>query len=697
MPKVKVNKFEGYSSIRSGITRKVEKASKIINLIINKGSLCNLPYPKVIKVNAFVSNPFYFMGVYKRLDNLSQPDILVVYYYYRIPGNNNLNYIFIGSSEGQGLASIGMNLESFWDIGFKPNFETLQYNIAHSKFIQIGKALHLLGLNHGRMIRLLPKAGIDGQTLVSLVGVKAPKSVSFLSAQAGSLTGTFSFGFSFTHKKIGIDTSNPLDGINDIIFYGADDVIESNVVVQSGTTVFTTENGLYRIYLPDNRLEPLVGIIEIYVKKVGQDFWYFVESVDINNTTRVDYVSDLVGGNHYRVLVNSVTQNPFRVAEFSARSVPEQSIHAIQFKDRIYYANGSVSVPNNHLQYSPLLSPEGPKRANYIEGVEIIGKSSESITGLLEYLGQLIIFKETEIYILTDDILTGELRLLFSDKGCVNRRGGSGCINIDNKIYFVALDGVYTYDGVSNPKKISNDIEENLLLISKISYSYARFGHDPRNKLLYLVFPPETEFGLVTPTFIYHYDELDEKGIGAWTQYNLALEPNIREHFPLINLNTNNGKGLFQVELIDDNLVLLGHKHAIHTLGTLEDINIQAIPYIRFWSYQTSVMNFDSITTDKHFKMFKLETDLFLNTIIEKDFNRPISLNLNLINGKDYFRAGLDRFQTVNLNSIGEVNLGIFAKELSIEIMPLISNFSYMTLPFRIFGYEIDVSLRSRR
>lgn len=698
MPKIK--KFEGYSSIKSGITSSLGKASKIINLIINKGQLCNIPYPQSIhSVGSY--NPInpYTVGIYK--DKVAS-DLIVQYVFYRVfTGNDHFNNIYISSITESTPTSINQNLQDFWRPGFDPKFSQNNYHLALGKFFQVGRAIYFLALNTGRMIRLFPRKGINGQTIVSLVGIKAPSAVTFSAYTGTGLTGTFSFAFSFTHKKQGIDTSNPADGVDDTVYYGVDDVIESNVVAQSSNTVYANQNGIYKVFIPEGQLEPLVGVIGIWVKTVDQDFWYYVESVNITDTTRVDHVTDQSGGSHFLVTVNNITQDPFTVAEFSKRSVPSMSHHAIQYKDRIYYANGTIGAANNKVEYTPKLASVGEKGANYIENSVLVGNPKESICGFIEYLGQLIIQKETETYVLTDDILIGDLRLLFSDKGGINILGGSAQININNKIYFVAQDfNVYMYNGVGDPIEVSKDIEEDLLKINRNQFRFARFGHDPENKLLYLIIPQITESNNVTPSFIYHYEELDEQGIGIWTKYNLGLIKRTREHFPSISEINDNNRTLLQMEIIDDNFVLMFHKNIIYIMGSVEDsLPIGIFAHRRYWVYQTGVMTFDDITMEKHFKMFKLQSSIYLQNIIEK-VDVASDMNLNLINGKEYSSGNpaVDRFQTIQLTSSGEKNIGMFAEELSIEFMPNdVGDRRHLISPFRIFGYEVDVSNRSRR
>ena len=73
---------------------------------------------------------------------------------------------------------------------------------------------------------------------------------------------------------------------------------------------------------------------------------------------------------------------------------------------------------------------------------------NETITGLITYLGQLFIFKETKTYVLTDDIQVASLRTIFEDVGCVNVRGGHGYIVADDKLFFVSKNwNLYMFDG----------------------------------------------------------------------------------------------------------------------------------------------------------------------------------------------------------------------------------------------------------
>jgi len=234
--------------------------------------------------------------------------------------------------------------------------------------------------------------------------------------------------------------------------------------------------------------------------------------------------------------------------------IPSPCTWMVEYRDRIYSniiadarlpwdedtsRPASTEPPLNTLQVSPsgqeeilrhgTLAVNDPVTSgrlatlipNYVNGLltTTLGEKQTTITGGIVYFGQLILFKRNRTYVLDDDIaLAGEIRVLFSDKGCVNAHGGKGYLVHNDILYFVSTDGVYAWSGQDEPVRISEPIQEDLEAIETNRYTYCRLNADPRYNLVYLTFPvgPEGE-GVadnndVISTFIYHPNEG-----GVWT------------------------------------------------------------------------------------------------------------------------------------------------------------------------------------
>jgi len=718
---MQVTKFTGYSSVRSGITKDISKSSKLINLMINKGNLCNLPY-FTQRLLLSSQNSHRIFVIYRSQQKSN--DVYLVIFLSRsvlLQGQENS---FLHQTQGGSNAFFSFNIDliNFWSEGFDPRYSFSDtYHLGLSKFFQVGKWLYMLALtkdpfmakgNTPRMLKILPKLSNEAQSIVQLAGLKAPRKVVFDDfVGSGALTGSYSFAFSFKQKTV----YNDVNGER-VYAISESDRMESNVMTTSPDALqtFAAQNAYYKVYtdIGTLRAEPYTTFISIYVRNSNQVEWYWVEDVSALDNIIFTDPNDS-NSRYFRILVSNVTQTVTRLAEFVKRAIPLPSAHACVFKDRMYwlntaYENSQQYWPVNQIQYSQIFRTPGTDvvdytKASYIEDEFLLGDASYNNTGAIEFLGQLILFKENKTYVLTDDILNGgELRVLFEDKGCVNKLAGNGYIIIDSKLYFAAYDGIYMYNGANDPVKISMDIQEDLDKIPSKLYQNVRFGTDSRYGLLYVMFPAvDSGYYGVHPSFIYHCNELNDDSIGYWTTYNAGLRidsrfsPEITELNP-INVNAN----LVQVESVVKDIVYFVHNDNLFIAGNIDDPSVHGSFPARIWMIQTSLLTLNDGSRDKQFNLFKLEADFYTEFIANSGVFSILPLvKLTIADNRD-----LRNFQQFDLSEYGEFNVSKIAKQLLLQIVPYPNvggdNQAYNDLwfkPFRIFGWMLDVNRRGRR
>jgi len=382
-----------------------------------------------------------------------------------------------------------------------------------------------------------------------------------------------------------------------------------------------------------------------------------------------DFPNDDTPGTNMDDIVNSAL-----IAVVSGRVVPPPSRHAIVFKKRVYYAPVAPSeldpLPQwalNHMQYSAQLIAGNGIEGNYIEDFINIGDESSGITGFVEYLGQLIIFKQKETWVLTDDILTGSIRKLFSGWGCVNRNGGHGYLVVGAMLFFVDASGVYSWAGEGNPQKISEAIKEDLDAIPRYvsnplldRYGYARLSYDPQYNLIYLTFPKVTPEQEVLPTFIFHLNEG-----GAWTKMKGDL---------IIAGEANTLHQLSKVILAESGNRYLLSERKFMRLGKLDHSPSPAFVWTKA-TWTGSILDGGVSARKKHWKFMNISSDS-VQGLTTKLVNQNGGVTQTLVVGDGNNR----------------VKIGRHLNELGVQFEPVNE-----TAPFRIHNYELDIHLRGRR
>lgn len=161
------------------------------------------------------------------------------------------------------------------------------------------------------------------------------------------------------------------------------------------------------------------------------------------------------------------------------------------------------------------------------EGIE------ETITQMVVYQGRLIIFKESEIYVLAgtlvrqsnDSFILGNAPPIQNFNvfrpvdyaGCINV-GGVGVIEADGKLFANGFDGIYTFDGLT-ATKVSTPIDSSMP--NTTDRRTCTMANDPRNGLLWIVYP------VAKKMFCYDYRSKDEFGMGVWTTHTFTDTLNV--------------------------------------------------------------------------------------------------------------------------------------------------------------------------
>lgn len=672
MPTVGTNKFLGFSSKPDKIMPNVGIGSDCHNVIINEGDLCNHPYTveeiswgddlerliSIFKLKSFTEN-FKF---------IFRSDGFLIY----LDKNNNVNSFEVL-------------------MGFYGEYLTTEINQFHravnGNFFSFGNVIYLLGSflrypnfykNHRlyRMLRIYETGVVDLRPNFGLVGCAQPAKVEHFSYAASSPldAGEYSFACTFVFNS-DFDTLT----YNSSTSYLSGNDLESNATIwDSGNVTFNGSNTeVLKVYLPKiyANLPRTINIHEtfsnlyageriiavgVYAKLDVEEEYKFVGFFKPTANIATDNDREY----YIKVNIDSRTAgqafSTTKFARITGHSVRQVCTQMASYRGRIY--SNKFDYPyrlSNELQVSPLYHEEfllanqhrldlnlsqsqAENIPNYVDENQnkYIG-DSKALTGLIEYLQQLVLFKEDSMWVLTDDILIGEVIKIFN-VGCCNILGGHGYDILDSILYFVDWTGVYAYSGQTDPIDISEPIKELLAKIDKDRYSYCRLKADNKYNLLYLTFPHGA--GMHTeeiPTYIYH-----PKEGGAWTKIDPASS--------LI---------LYQEER------WLNRRNSLEKLGLLND---EALGLIRlFW--QSGLLTVPDQVLKKHWKQLRLQTQ----------YNKS-KIGLQVVDKDDHVLKGIDTFQK-------DMHIGMTMEEIFVAIK------LHLSFPFRINGFNIDVHLRGRR
>lgn len=503
--------------------------------------------------------------------------------------------------------------------------------------------------------------------LFSLVGQYQPSRVEIgtLTVNGGTVNGTgLDFGFSFVTEHHDNELSNDT----------ALDPIESNVTIYNNPINYSDAAVTFKVYLPSghNSLWPYgLKYVYIYTKEQDQSIYYYSGRYQINNSniatdTNGVYVLLSIGGVGQVQLEDQTLTRPapltsvFPIA--GAHDPPKLATHGCYYKGKMYY---NCLEFKNLLQISartPVGKIDTGLYANYIEVWEFVGKESSNINGLIEYQGQLVIFQDIETYVLTNDLNQGGvLQILFHELGC--SRGGKAYCIFEETLVFGNRKGIFIFNGSSEPKRISDDIQKDLEKISRIRYEYMRLSVDEEHKLLFVNFPwgkgcTRTE---IVPTFVFHYADG-----GKWTKID-AVSDVLSDKFcnqdttKQFNIFYKDRKHLRLIKSVDDSSLLFG-----------EDT----------WTWTSSFFDGGTQERIKHWKWLQLELvpelDSDFQITIEFFDERGLSMNEGGTNIADLTEQ---KFRRISART----------KLLSFKMTGIAKK------AFRINSFELEAHVTSRR
>ncbi len=676
MPILKVDKFLGYNTKPDEIIN-ASIASIAENVIINKGDICNIPYP----------NKVYTSSAWTRVLASTYKEFIIFYNedgeYFLLGGdfggslslnvneifNNFSNFISPFPGPIHANESISGNLVEIGDwilvlqqLGRISTFDEIPYMFRVSRF-PIGSELPPTNIN-----------------LIMPIGLKQPLKIDLEEiGQNGNITGIRDFAITFV-TSFDEDTTTTTLGRRDI---------ESNATLMTGGEqnfpIFSAP--LFKIFLPKDHMGFIPKFMDlrvgIYSKKDTQGDYFFHTYKLITG----ERIREENGDSFIRIpLTNSDPDQDLTktapttglVPELGSHDVPRPARHGAFFKNRMYYASISVPEPTrsvgeqdaittgfgvkNRLEYSqtPTIGDVDFGRhryINYIEGQQFIGKDTENITGLIEFNGQLIIFKETETIVLTNDVLIGTFRVLFHDLGGININGGKAYIVIKNILYWGSIDSIYSYDGINKPVRISEPIQEDLNKIDSERYSFMRLGSDPRYNLLYINFPTGHKGSIGTQkSFIYNHEEK------VWTTMSQVEQ--------LFDVFYNH-----RVPLDSKPVVYFNKQDRLEQLGFLDDNAL--VGFNRKWIWKSGRLIFNRQAKIKHWKLLRINS---VNEFedLEKFASTPNGDILPFV-------------FVVDKSSNKELYLGFHSNFVTIKFNQTAEK------AFRINGFELEAHVKGRR
>lgn len=572
---IKIEKFLGYSSKSDKFTGSSRIASDCENIIINQGDICNIPYAQSILDHREkeVEHRYLFYNIrdftyrirFSPDESLSRESSITISRFSSsnfstggiVFSNASINYDRLDLGTGGAGYKNTFTHGNLYTIGEWAFFLTPGHKIDVKEFPGFDNLGQMVRFKVAENILLLAFPGDPLPTLVnaihSPIGIPAPKKIAYnsvfkVSAFTGDNTITWGtsiqgdIGLTFITDLVAGGTrfdpqasnvNSSIKSLNDI---------ESNITVEDTlrtlTSVIGNDGPQFKVYVPDGYSQTLLSVRHkcgIYFRRADEAFYYFV-----GYSPEVGAITNDGDGEGDYVLVNLWVNSPVTgnrdlniTAPLSgvsgptigSHNVPRAAVHGAFYLRRMYYQSLSAEFIGreisgnirNRLEVS-MITPDGEdetgRYAVYIEEEQFIGNAAEQGSGLVVFLGQLVIFTENSTYVLNDDIFTGSIKVLFKKKGCVNTRGGKAYIVINNILYWLSDDGFYMFTGASNqPVKVSIPIEPELNAINRKRYSFARVTADTRYGLIYLSFPKIAEDTSEIPTFIFHYEEQ-----GVWTK-----------------------------------------------------------------------------------------------------------------------------------------------------------------------------------
>jgi len=731
MPKQKINQFLGYTTKPDEIVGQPGIATEAINCFIHQGDIVNFPtFAELISGGSYGRAQYIPTGLY-RIETVLGLREFVIRRYWSTLSPTGFSGFVLHPLLLQLVANFIPVPESDLVVNDVNKYFRQQVLVANKVGYFLGKfggdelrydAYTAHGLPYGVIPSQMVKFWWDqkyGQFRSDVVGVYAPYYVKHINIGANNSAGSgqsstplptasYQFALSFVHHWEDL----PRDKVDGNI-YGTSSYMsplnsESNITADAlGTVAVSTTTGRYFKF--SAYLHPLVRlkvnknggiIVGVYVRKSTEshyDFLGYCETTDVNiagpNGITTTYGAEGTGTaftSYYNlpantqnlnvwtfgIDLNGLTPNVTKDVPLTgstgpiagSNNVPKPSFHATTFKGRTYYGN----IGSNILEYSkrtPLGVEDTGIYNQYIEGYEPIGDQG-NITGIVEFLGQLIIFKDSKTYVLTGDIADKDtrLRVLFDDIGCQNDGESKSYLVFRDVLYWVYRHAYYKYSGDARPVPITDiiekevDVYDNKIMMLSVNERYG---------LIYFNETPHDTFITTKHALVYNHNN------GTWTKSSVPVYTFVRLQNKFLMAQTN---------------------YSIHYVVDIDAIQIQGIlsgaefvfPLDSVW--RSSEYDFTELGRLKWWKHVR-----FIYEIVNKppDYQNLPETAQKFINIYD---EGKELLVTKNLSEVGNlVKVGRHTDKITVEFKITYPESVWTLYPFRVREFQLEATVRGRR
>lgn len=284
----------------------------------------------------------------------------------------------------------------------------------------------------------------------------------------GDTSSDYTYAFTAVHGSLGESnaipravngTVSPSSGAGKMDFALDTTTNDSyTLVVPSGVTGIN----VYRTLQNGTSSEPNIPTIYYYVGKMSESggVWSFTDDKS-DAALLSEYEGDRLPPPRCRFMAEHNNRMWFAYTQ-TVNEYPDPytaSISGITDDDGTY---------PSRIVYSDLYQPD--RRAGFID---VFPEDGDAITGIASLHNNLVVFKNNKTYlILGFSEADFEVRLVNGSVGCVAPRT---ITIVDNLVYFLAADGVWTFDGAGFQRE-SDLIREDIITLPQVGRNYAAGG-----------------------------------------------------------------------------------------------------------------------------------------------------------------------------------------------------------------------------
>lgn len=300
----------------------------------------------------------------------------------------------------------------------------------------------------------------------------------------------------------GINNASPSFDIKDSQVSDAINMGSQNypaIATRYGRTLYSTSmTTLATPYILGERGNSVLHVVDGNTWK----YWDTATTAFVNLTTTLtgtygDIQDFAVGTARYTMLMNS-TQKLIWDGTSTATVLGDAST---PFTDIFTSHRGRVFAGKNTTLYFSALNLPNDWTTPDDSGSINLTRSKGNITAITEYNDHVIIFTEYGMHELYGDSPTNYTLVdVEGDIGCISNRS---IIKCNGRLYWMAKDGVYEYDG-SSPRKISTNVSQ---YINGINYTYKSLAVSGSNDdIIYFGLP----YGSTSNNIILTYDTINK-------------------------------------------------------------------------------------------------------------------------------------------------------------------------------------------